>query len=176
MKTLISLFILCIVPHVCNAGTYRAYTGPELPRNQVAVLKLEARLGAAVDGQWAQTCVKRLAKTASCSLADAVELLPGTHTVQFVFGGEGAAVYGVTADPIVKTLSFEAGRTYVAKKQWCWASPCQTVRGKPKPHPDDAAKGTGSWNAPGMGRPSPGMRTIVYGTGAILWWIEMTGW
>jgi hypothetical protein len=114
-----------------RAETYLAYTGPALPRQQVAVLDFSHVKVDQVDGKSALHCEKHhwngLENNSKyrnkCWLAfpDSIEMLPGKHTIRFQFGADPLntlAPTAVSAQPITGDIVVEAGKTYKAQRWW----------------------------------------------------------
>jgi len=94
--------------------TYQAYPGSALPSDQVAILKLEQNTSApggvgvrGIDGKQVQ-----------CNYGDAIQLLPGQHTISFIWyiplNPYGPDEYG----PVMQTLVVQGGKTYSASLGW----------------------------------------------------------
>jgi hypothetical protein len=132
-----SAAILCLTA-TGLAATYRAYPGPSLPREQVAVLKLSHLNAALVDGKDPNRRDYEGSLRAGCKAnlnphketskglcwtgVDRIELLPGKHTITFVFGSiplnAGTGIRAVHADPITEEVTVEAGKEYKAQRRW----------------------------------------------------------
>jgi hypothetical protein len=107
------------------AADARAYAGPALPRQQVAILKISGDLEVkSVDGRDKGTCEEKQLTvwritTQVCPYffaSHSIELLPGNHTIRYSaykirLLGPNEASKGSKDEPI----SVEAGRTYKTK-------------------------------------------------------------
>jgi hypothetical protein len=99
----------------CATG-WQAYSGPALPRKQVAVLKTPAGFSGqhavcvnSVDGRGTGTHWDGSPRFPHI-IPSSIELLPGRHTIVFTpypTAGSGSA--------IIKDINVEAGKTYKAK-------------------------------------------------------------
>jgi hypothetical protein len=111
------------------------YHSPTLPRRQVAVLTFSHHVYVtAVDGASAEVC--RLqglghfrhtecqfpGQFGSPNNVRTIELLPGRHMITFQFGDSPhpwrLMVNSVSASPITKEISVDAGKTYEAQSGW----------------------------------------------------------
>ena len=99
IATIIFGFFIC---SCASIGTHRMYSGPLLPRSDVAILAkvdqdvLISTLILSVDGQ--EDCSTKI-----------VELLPGRHTLRLAYGG----VAGYSLSYLNYDFQAVAGRTYV---------------------------------------------------------------
>jgi hypothetical protein len=72
VKSILSIFILSAILIVwgCGSGTFRMYSGPRLPKSQVALLRWDSDINVIlVDGRFVPRCSQ-------------IELFPGDHNVQ----------------------------------------------------------------------------------------------
>jgi hypothetical protein len=114
----------------CNTVQYQAYTGPALAQDQVAVLVLcknfcyEPLAAAEIDGKkmsWvtqednfnnSMTTHYTLSHPYDGSIFNpypsTIELLPGLHVITFIPSN-------ADADPVIKDLEVQAGKTYIAR-------------------------------------------------------------
>ncbi|MGA3161132.1 MAG: hypothetical protein ABSC77_07930 [Terracidiphilus sp.] len=127
------LMVLIALTSVAIAETYQAYSGPTLPRQNVAVLKLSHVWVATVDGTPASVCkdyhyayaVRQRTRyfCKSHDQIDTIELLPGNHTITFNFGMIPANTWANvnstdTVADISENISVEAGKKYKAQRWW----------------------------------------------------------
>jgi len=113
----------------CAGETYRLYSGPSLPHDEIAVLLLSSRTTAilfAVDGTHGPHDVEPLfpnKKSYSSSIGSPLrlELLPGRHTLTIGFSEDKMTVGGrmTQYSAIPHPLEFEAkeGRTYTIEAE-----------------------------------------------------------
>jgi hypothetical protein len=87
-----------------GCASYQSYSGPALPRNQIAILKLERSLDSL-----RVSCVDGAA--ADLYPGASIQLLPGKHTVSFYPLIEYGHFSGADA---TYTITVKAGKTYVA--------------------------------------------------------------
>jgi len=79
VKSILSIFILSAIFVLwgCGSGTYRMYSGPQLPKSQVAVLGWDSTINVIlVDGSLVPRCSR-------------IELVPGDHNVQVGYSSSG---------------------------------------------------------------------------------------
>ena len=119
------LFLMAWLALLAGAGceSYQSYSGPRLPPNQIAMLKLvhaNASLRvSSIDGSKADLYPGAL-----------IQLLPGKHTLSFYPIFE----YGRFAGPAAATtITVEAGKTYAA---WPEVTPAETAQEAVAPLPE----------------------------------------
>jgi len=79
VKSILSIFILSalLVLWGCGLGTYRMYSGPRLPKSQVALLRWDSVINVIlVDGRLVPRCSR-------------IELFSGDHNVQVGYSSSG---------------------------------------------------------------------------------------
>jgi len=79
VKSILSIFILSAILILwgCGPGTYRMYSGPQLPKSQVALLRWDSVINVIlVDGKLVPRCSR-------------IELSPGEHNVQVAYSSSG---------------------------------------------------------------------------------------
>ena len=87
--------------------SYQSYSGPALPRNQIAILKLEH-----APDSLRVSCVDGSA--ANLYQGASIKLLPGKHTILFYPFSDYGHFSGAAA---TNTIIVEAGKTYVARAE-----------------------------------------------------------
>ncbi|MGA3025826.1 MAG: hypothetical protein ABSF98_13745 [Bryobacteraceae bacterium] len=100
-----------------SSAAYRAYSGPALPRKQVAVLTLSHIWVTAVDGKslWQSWDG---APRPYHRPPDPIELLPGQHKITFEFGYNPMGGHAYLNDPtLIMDIVVEAGKTYKAHRK-----------------------------------------------------------
>jgi len=102
---LISVYIIGLAVLGVGCLSYQSFPGPSLPRNRIAVLKLEN-----APDSLRVTCID--GKVVDLYPGTSIELLPGNHTLSF-FPKTESTYYSGTA--ISKMIWVEAGKTYVAQ-------------------------------------------------------------
>ncbi|MGO8733035.1 MAG: hypothetical protein ACLQVM_09595 [Terriglobia bacterium] len=115
-----AVFLLCTATAIAlPAQTTRLYSGPALPRSDVAVLEFP--------GMWWSTDYLRVTNIDGTEIpewsaaghGDKIEFLPGRHTITFVprppFSG----------NPVTEHIPLEAGKTYQAWLDWKVIGFCQ---------------------------------------------------
>jgi len=79
VKSILSIFILSAILILwgCGSGTFRMYSGPRLPKSQVAFLRWDSAINVIlVDGRLVPRCSR-------------IELFPGDHKVQVGYSSSG---------------------------------------------------------------------------------------
>jgi hypothetical protein len=79
VKSILSILILSAILILwgCGPGTYRMYSGPRLPKSQVALLRWDSVINVIlVDGRLVPRCSR-------------IELFPGDHSVQVGYSSSG---------------------------------------------------------------------------------------
>lgn len=98
VKSILCIFIssAILILWGCSPGTYRMYSGPRLPRSQVAFLRWDSAINVIfVDGRLAPRCNR-------------IELFPGDHNVQVGFS---SSRFRSRQDRLMN-FTAEAGRIY----------------------------------------------------------------
>jgi len=78
-KSILSIYSLSalLILWGCGSGTYRMYSGPRLPKSQVALLEWDSVINVIlIDGKLVPRC-------------SSIELFPGDHNVQIGYSGSG---------------------------------------------------------------------------------------
>ena len=79
VKSILPIFILLAILILwgCGPGTYRMYSGPRLPKSQVALLRWDSAINVIfVDGRLVPRCNR-------------IEMFPGEHNVQVGYSSSG---------------------------------------------------------------------------------------
>jgi len=99
----IAVIVVAFVAVGCTS-TYPFYSGPRLPREQVAILKCRFNADPPVT---VQLFVERIDDIRVCTFKP-VELLPGSHKIVFELTSSA------THDSVVKQVFLDPGKTYIA--------------------------------------------------------------
>jgi hypothetical protein len=98
VKSILSIFILSAILILwgCGPGAYRMYSGPRLPKSQVALLRWDSVINVILaDGRLIPRCSR-------------MELFPGDHSVQVGYSSSG---FRSRHDRLIN-FTAEAGHTY----------------------------------------------------------------
>jgi len=98
-----------------KGGTYRAYTGPQLGLDQIAVIKLDNDRGGM---KYSGIGVSQIdGNTVHYKFGESIQLLPGTHTITFYYAAPLVTPTSFSAEPITQSVVLLAGKRYRARTQ-----------------------------------------------------------
>jgi hypothetical protein len=103
--------------------TYKAYAGPALALDQIAVLKLDNDKGGI---KYCGIAVSGIdGKNVHYKFGESIQLLPGTHTIVFYYSMPLAVS---SSSPISRSVVLLAGKTYRARTSFPRTSSITTTR------------------------------------------------
>lgn len=109
---LAALMAIALLAGCVNKQVTRAYPGPELPREQIAVVRGDAELNVErFDGDVVRSAMRGLGYT-GCE----IQMLPGMHWVEFGFRHRGNKGTASSTETCTLTFDAAAGATYEIRK------------------------------------------------------------